>query len=140
MSNAVPFTSRIPRFTRKLIEFDGSAGGGKVGTVAVAGVSGAVLIEKMAVRCTEDLAGASATVEMGVAADTDALVAQTTATDIDEGDFWHDATPDPGAGAAITNRVVADDVEITVGTSDVTGGALEVVFWWLPMSDGAQLT
>ena len=56
-------------------------------------VTGTVLMKLFAV-CTADLAGASATLEIGTALSTAGLIAQTTATNIDNNEIWHDATPD----------------------------------------------
>lgn len=136
---APPFPTRVPRKFVKTITFDGTAGAGAQGTVAVATVTGSVLITHGAVRCNTNLAGASATVEMGTAADTDGLIAQTTGTDIDDGEFWKDSTPEAGVSDAIVNKVVEGNIIITVGTADVTAGVLEVVFYYLALSEDGDL-
>lgn len=135
----IPVVSRIPRCTRKTITFTGAAGLGAQGTVAVATVVGNVLITEGSVHCTVNLAGASATAEIGVAGNTAALVAQTTATDIDAGDYWHDATPVVGIADAIRLKCVTGNLILTVGTADITAGELEITFFWLPLSSDGNL-
>ena len=136
---AAPFPARIPKLFRKTITFDGESGSGAVGTVKVGDVTGAVCILYGGVRCTTNLDGATATIEMDTAADTDGLVAQTTATDLDAGECWQDSSPEAGVSAAITNKLVTGDIIITVGTAAVTAGVIEVTFYWAPLSSDGQL-
>ena len=87
-----------------------------------------------------DLAGATATVEVGVTGNTAAIIAQTTATDIDNGDVWRDATPAVGAEALNDPIFIADgkDVILTVATANVTAGVVRFYCVWYPISaDGA---
>lgn len=102
-------------------------------------VSGVALVTVFAVP-SEDLEGASATLELGVAGNTAALIAQTTATNIDDGDIWADASPAAGAYTANDPIIVADDIIETVGTANITGGALTYYCIWWPVSDGATVT
>ena len=139
MAGTAGFVRRIPRRTRKTVTFDGGSGSGAVGTVAVGTVTGSVLITHMAVRCKTLLAGATATVELGSANNTAALIAQTTATDIDADEFWRDATPEAEISPAIADAAVGADLIITVGTAAVSAGVLEIVYFWIPMSDDGNL-
>ena len=83
--------------------------------------------------------GGAATIELGIAGNTAALIAQTTATDLDAYETWQDATPEanPGAvsldsrGFAIANGA---DVILTVGTADLTAGDVDFVCRWWPIS------
>lgn len=135
---AAPFTTRVPKVFRKTITFDGTTGAGAVGTVAVGTVTGAILITHLMARCTTLLAGATATVELGDATATAGLIAQTTATDIDAGEFWIGATPATVASAVI-NKMIDANIIITVGTAAVSAGVIEFVFWWLPGSTDGNL-
>lgn len=136
---AAPFPARIPKLFRKTITFDGKSGSGAVGTVKVGDVTGAVCILYGGVRCITSLEGSSATIEMGTAADTDGLVATTTATDLDTGELWQDSTPEAGVSNAIVNKLVTGDIIITVGTAAVSAGVIEVTFYWAPLSSDGQL-
>ena len=101
-------------------------------------VTGEVLVRIIGV-CTSDLAGATATVAVGVTGNTAALLAATTATDIDTGDLWNDTTPAVGTDtlANVTGPHVlvngADIIE-TVATASVTGGNVKYICLWRPLS------
>ena len=135
-----PFPTRVPKLFRKTITFDGTAGNGVVGTVAIGTVTGAVILQFGGVRCTTDLASSGGTVELGCAGNTAAIVAQTTATDIDSGEFWQDATPEAKVSPAISLKNVGGNIILTVATADVTAGVLEFDFYWLPLSSDGNLS
>lgn len=136
---ANPFPARIPRKFSKQLTFDGEAGSGGVGTVKIADVEGSVLLLYGGILCLTSLDGSTATIELGTAADTDGLVAQTTATDLDAGEFWQDSSPEAGVSAAIVNKVVTGDIILTVGTAAVSAGKIEVTFYWLPLSNNGNM-
>lgn len=101
-------------------------------------VTGTVLVKVFGV-CETDLAGATATLEVGIAGNTAGLIAQSTATDIDAGEIWHDATPDAGieASSVAVERILANGADIigTVGTSNITSGAIKFFCVWYPLSE-----
>lgn len=103
-------------------------------------VTGAVLLRIMAV-CSVDLAGASATIEVGTAKDTDAFIATTTGTDIDANEIWHDATPDNSveASTVLAEKVVVQNVIQTVGTANLTAGKITYYAFWYPLSADASV-
>ena len=136
---ADPFPKRIWKKFSKTVTFDGTAGAGAQGTVAIATVTGRVALMVGGAYCSTNLAGTSATVEVGVSGNTAALIAQTTATDIDAGEFWQDATPEAGVSPAIVNKNVAGNIILTVATADVTAGVLDFDFYWLPLSSDGNL-
>lgn len=137
----LPLISRVPNHFVKTVTFDGSAFGDQSATPdTIATVTGRVLITHLSAYCTTLLAGASATIELGVAGNTAELIAQTTATDLDADEVWRSATPDVGAGPPITDYIVGKDIILTVGTADVTAGVLEISFLWLPMSLDGNVT
>lgn len=98
-------------------------------------VTGLVKMRIVAV-CTVSLAGASATLSVGTATTAAGLIAQTTATDIDANELWHDASPD--ASVELTTvapeRFVFQDVIQTVGTANITAGSITYYCWWKPES------
>lgn len=105
-------------------------------------VTGTVLVKLMGI-CETDLAGASATLEVGVTGNTAILIAQSTATDIDAGEIWHDATPDAKveASTVLTEKVIAGGLDIigTVATANITGGAIRFVCFWYPLTEGSSV-
>ena len=139
-----PFYPRV----RKTVAFTGAAGVGAQGTVAVFAVTGRVLLHRMIAFCTEDLAGATATIELGATGFTAGIIAQTTATDIDNGEFWQDATPQANgrnfaaaseASSAPRDTLLSSGIILTVGTADITDGTIIFDAWWEPITDGARL-
>lgn len=137
---AAPYTRRIPKRFKKTITFTGAAGLGAIGSVAVGTVTGSILLTHGAIRCTTLLASAGGgTVSAGTTNNVDALVAVTTATDIDATEFWQDATPEAEASPAIVNIAICEDVILNVLVGAITAGVLEIVFYWLPLSDDGNL-
>ena len=119
-------------------EYDGAGNPATLFTV-----SGLVIIRLFA-YCTTTLTGASATLEIGTTDSTAALIAQTTGTDIDKGEIWHDATPDIDleASTIATEYIMCgteSNIIQTVATADVTAGALDYVCCWYPISDDGQV-
>lgn len=86
-------------------------------------------------ECTVNVAsGAGATIELGVAGDTDLFVATTTGTDIDAGKLWLDASPAELAWnySAALDKIVPNglDVGYEVKVDTLTGGAITFHCWW----------
>lgn len=92
--------------------------------------------------CTVSLAGATATVSVGVAGNTAGLIALETATEIDADGIYVSATQVVGvvAVASITGPfVIGNGLEIieTVATADVTSGNIYYICLWRPVSVGS---
>lgn len=134
-----PFTRRIPEKLIKTVTFDGTAGKGAVGTVAVATVTGRVIWLWGGVHCTTDLTGASATISLGVAGNTAGLIAVTTAIDIDANEWWQNATPELRISPAIMNQNISGNLILTVAGANITAGVLEIAFYFLPLSDNGDI-
>jgi len=98
-------------------------------------VTGTVAMKLFAI-CTADLAGATATLEVGTALSTAGLIAQTTATNIDVNEIWHDATPDSSVelSSVATEKIVSQNIIETVGTADITSGNVYYICSWYPLS------
>ncbi len=106
-------------------------------------VTGDVTLRVIAV-CKTLLAGDTATLEVGLSGNTAILIAQSTATDIDANEIWHDATPDATieldsvSGVSIISN--GQDVIQTVGTTDITSGAITYYCFWTPLSTNGSVT
>lgn len=135
---------------RKTIAFSGAAGNGAVGTVLVFTVTGVIWLDWLTIFCTESLAsGGAALVEVGVAADTDGLAAQITATDLDAGMWWPGVAgavgtvAATGAGAAATHAACkvlnGANIIVTVTTAAVSDGTVVVDARYRPLSAGARM-
>ena len=103
-------------------------------------VTGRVVLTILAV-CTTSLVGASATVEVGTALSTAGLIAQTTGTDIDVNEIWHDATPDASVEltTVLTNKIVSQNVELLVATANITAGVIKFIAFWTPLSEDGNV-
>jgi len=104
-------------------------------------VTGNCLVNIFAI-CDSDLtSGGAATVEVGVVGNTAALIAQTTATGIDDGEIWVSASPAVGVQALPGTFILNDgaDIILTVGTTTVTGGVLDFYCTYRPLSAGASI-
>lgn len=125
--------------TVETVAFTGAAGLGAQGTVALFTVTGAVLVSLFGV-CSEDLVGATATIEVGIAGNTAALLAQTVATDIDVDEVWVDTAP-ATVEALPTSKIISNgqDIIATVATAAITDGTIAFYALWRPLSDNANL-
>lgn len=106
-------------------------------------VTGDVILRIIAI-CKASLAGASATIEVGVSGTTNKFIAQTTATEIDINEIWHDATtPDASIelDSVSTPWIVSggQDVIQTVGTANITSGAITYYCQFRPLSDDGDV-
>ena len=122
--------------------YDGTAGNGAVGAASIFTVTGEVLIALLTATCTETLAGATATISLGVTGDTAALIGATTATTITNGLAWHDATPKANleaVPAALKDIWITDNILTQIAVADVTNGTLRFTLWWLPISNDANV-
>ena len=130
----------------KSITFDGGTtndigdfnGTGNPGTLFT--VTGRVILTILAV-CTTSLVGASATLEAGTALSTAGLIAQTTGTNIDVNEIWHDASPDASVEltTVLTNKIVSQDVELLVATANITAGVIKFIALWTPLSEDGNV-
>lgn len=111
---------------------------GATGAHTVFTVTGNILARAFAV-CDVNLAGA-ATLELGVANNTAGLIAQIAdAENLDDGDNWVDATPEVGVSAIPGTFVVNDgaDVIMTIGSTAITAGRIDIYLLWRPLSAGS---
>ena len=103
-------------------------------------VTGDVFVRLWGV-CTVDLAGATATVSVGVTGNTAGLIALETATEIDATGLYVSATQVIGTVAVSSIPgpfVIANGLDIieTVATADVTSGNIYYICLWRPVTEG----
>jgi len=89
---------------------------------------------KVVAEVTINLAGATATIELGYDADTDAWIATTTGTDLDAGDIWSDETPTEVQGnysSMIFDKVVNGvDIGYEIKVAALTAGSITFHCWY----------
>jgi len=130
----------------KTITFDGgttNAIGDHDGTgdpATVFTVTGDVEVKIIAICTTNLVFAANATIELGIAGSTAAIIAQTdlTVEGLAAREIWHDATPDSEieASSVAKEMIITDgnDVILTVGTANVTAGVISFECRWRPIS------
>ena len=107
-------------------------------------VTGDVLLTVFGL-CKTIVTGAAATLELGIAGNTAALIAQSVGTDIDLNETWQDAVPEANPGVVdvfggARQFVISGgaDVILTIATADVTDGVIDFHAFWMPLSlDGS---
>lgn len=116
-----------------------AADGGTAGTFTMFTVSGTVFVQVFGVCQTSLTADGAATIELGIVGNTAALLAQATATDLDQYMTWQDASPETHPGAVdltarsfvITNGA---DIGFKVTTANLTAGVIDFYCMWAPLS------
>lgn len=133
--------SRVPNHFTHRITFTGLTGFGLVNeAVTLARVTGRVLITNMGVYCVTSLAGATATISLGSAGNTDAIIAATTATEIDSGEWWQDMSPAQQVDTAIKDTLLdAGGLQYEALVANISGGVLDIYLFWLPLSIDGNL-
>ena len=96
--------------------------------------------------CTVSLVSAGgATIGAGTTSNANAIIASTTATDIDASDVWVDSTPsvDLISVDELTYHIVTngeDIIEKTQNSQDITAGNIYYVCLFRPLTDGSSVT
>ncbi len=107
-----------------------------VATHEVFTVTGLVRM-RILIECTEDLAGAGS-IQFGDETATNGIIASTTATDIDNGDIWADATPTEkhfAFASCVFDRVVNGlDIGYEITGAVLSDGTLVFHCWWEPLN------
>ena len=129
--------------------FDGATAGargndgGALDPLTLFTVTGDVIVRIFGI-CTTLLAGATATLSVGVAGNTAGLIALTTATDIDADEIWNDATP--VLGVELLSNILGPylvinglDINEYVATENITSGQIYYVCFWRPLSGDGKV-
>ena len=131
-------------FATKTITFTGAASLGAVGAVPIFTLSGQVLVTRITGFVLTDLAGATATLALGVTGSTSLFIGATTATSmLAAAPIWVSTTPTATAialPAGVQNFVIAANIIGTVATAAVSSGVLRIDVEYIPLSAGGSLT
>jgi len=105
-------------------------------------VNGDVLVRIFGV-CTADLVG-EATLEVGVAGNTEKLIARTTATNITENKIWSDATPTLGVdtlASVLGPYLIVNGADIieTFEDASITEGNIYYICLWKAITPGSNV-
>lgn len=136
-ANYVPITNLGLTASKAITYAAGTTGA--TGATTLFTVTGTVALRLFAV-CTSDLtSGGAATIEAGIAGNTAALLAQTTATGIDTGEIWVDTTPATVEALPALQIVSGANVIQTIATTTITGGVLTYYCVWSPISSNGDV-
>ncbi len=138
-NNAASYATDVGVWRSARGNYDFTADGGAQGAFSIFTVTGEVMVQVFGLCSTSLTSGGAATIELGITGNTAALIAQTTATDLDQYESWQDNAPEANPGAVdMTARtfVIANgaDVILTVATADLTAGVIDFFCLWRPLS------
>ena len=125
--------------------YDFAVDGGAQTAFTIFTVTGDIVVSVFGICQTLMDSGGAATIVLGITGNTAILVAQTTATDLDQYETWQDAGPEanPGDVAAAMGKQFAiangEDVIMTVATADLTAGVIDFHSFWRPLSANGNL-
>ena len=103
-------------------------------------VTGDVMVQVFGLCQTLLNSGGAATIELGISGNTAALIAQTTATNLDQYETWQDNNPEANPGDVATAFgswfVIANgaDIILTIASADLTAGEVDFHAFWRPLS------
>jgi len=117
---------------------------GAQGAFTIFTVTGDVMVQVYGLCQVLMNSGGAATIELGIAGNTAALIAQTTATDLDQYESWQDATPEANPGPVPLDArgfVIANgaDIIFTVGAADLTAGDIDFICRWWPITTNGNV-
>lgn len=125
--------------TRKQVEF-ATGTTGAVGNHDIFTVTGAAHVVVVA-YCTEDLAGATATISVGTDGVVAGLIPLTTATNIDTGMVWFgdNAPSECEAIASMGGAFLCDNISYDILTAPIDDGTLTFTCFWTPLIPTASI-
>jgi hypothetical protein len=136
-ANSVPIQS-LGLTVSKTITYD-AATTGATGAATLFTVTGVVAVRLFGVGSVDLTSGGAATLEAGIAGNTAALLAQTTATDIDAGEIWIDTSPATVELLPGLSLISGTNIVQTIATTTVTGGTLAYYCVWVPISSDGNV-
>lgn len=134
-ANQVPITG-LGLILKKSITFSALTTGA-IGTYTLFTVSGNVSVNVFGL-CVTDLTG-SGTLEIGVADSTAVMCNQQSATAIDANEVWHDASLAVAANVASHERIIDQNIILTIASNTVTGGVVDIYCTWFPLDSNSTV-
>ncbi len=135
-ANSVPITG-LGLVDSKAITYSALTTGA-TGATTLFTVTGVVAVRIFAIVSGTDLTG-SGTLEVGIAGNTAALMAQVAATALDVGEIWNDVTPSTVEQLPELQILSGTNIIQTIATNTVTAGTLTYYCAWFPLTSSATL-
>jgi len=114
-----------------------------IGTVTVFTVTGDVIVRILPIITTSVTSVAGANVRLGVVGNTDAMIVDSLATNLDARGIWVDQTPDNEIEPVerIRGYFITDGNDVVMTLDDqVDAGVIRFYCFWTPLSSGAIVT
>lgn len=127
------------------ITFTGAASLGAVGNLPLFTITGQVIVLTVGGVVTTNLAGAGATLALGVTGSTSLFIGATTATTmLTTAALWVSTTPTANgialpAAVSGNGTLIETNLVGTVAVAAITSGVLRVDVWWAPWSANGAL-
>ena len=143
--SASTYSTDVGAWRHEVGNYNFTDDGGAQGAFTIFTVTGDVMLRVFGVCQTLLNSGGAATIELGISGNTAILIAQTTATDLDQYETWQDAGPEANPGDVATamakNFAIANgaDVILTVATADLTAGEVDFHAYWMPLSSNGNV-
>jgi hypothetical protein len=113
---------------------------GATGSTVLFTVTGDVLVRVFAV-CGVDLdSNGAATIEVGITGNTAGVIALTTATTIDAGEIWKDATPATIISVPSSQVLTGTSIRQKITDAAIKAGKLTYYCLWNPVSSDGDIT
>jgi len=144
-NDAASYAVDVGTWRHAIGNYNFATDGGAQAAFTIFTVTGDVLLKVFGLCQTLMNSGGAATIEVGIAGNTAALIAQTLATDLDQYETWQDAAPEANPGNVATAMgawfVIANgaDVIMTVATADLTAGEIDFHAFWCPLSTNGNV-
>ena len=135
-ANHVPITSVGLTGTKSITYVAGTTGA--TGATTLFTVTGVVAVRIFGVVSSADLTG-SGTIEVGIAGNTAALLAQTTGTALDVGEIWIDNAPATVELLPALSILNGTNIIQTIATNTITAGTITYYCLWVPISDDGDI-
>ena len=139
-NDAASYAVDVAQWRHAIGNYDFTVDTGAQAAYTIFTVTGDVMVQVFGLCQVALTSGGAPTIELGIAGNTAALIAQTAGLDLDQYETWQDAVPEANPGnvdAAMADYfVIANgaDIILTVATADLTAGDVDFHALWLPLS------
>jgi len=144
-NDAASYADDVGQWRKAIHRYDFAVDGGATAAYTTYTVTGDVEVQTYGICKTSLTSGGAATIELGIAGNTAALIAQTTATDLDQYETWQDAGPEANPGDVATAHgswfAIANgaDIILTIGGAALTAGVIDFYCFWRPLSTNGSV-
>lgn len=139
-NNAASYAVDVGEYRHAIGNWNFTDDTGAAGAYTLFTVTGDVMVHVFGICQVTLTSGGAPTIEVGIAGNTAAIIAQTAGLDLDQYETWQDAAPEANPGNVVTAMgaffAVANGANIilTVGAAALTAGDVDFHCFWMPLS------